>query len=165
MSDLNDALPTWIKTEAVKAWQKDPRFHNLTCGTKSSHSPLIPFYKQSTKEFMLKCLDCSYTQSWVPEVVFQKYLREENVVTTKRYFKFEVFDGIMKSFPWGEIVGLGADFLRVTFETEATYFCAMGKRGENLGLINSGDYIVTEDEKFEGIYSPETFKEKFKKEG
>lgn len=165
MSDLNDILPVWIKRAAVVAWQKDIRFHPLTCGTKSSHSPLIPFYKQSTKEFMLKCLDCSYTQSWVPEVVFQKYLKEADIVTSKRFFTFEEFKGDSGKRPWGDIVGLGADFLVVTHDTEATYFSAFDHNGNHLGLVAKGDFLVAEEDEFEGIYSPETFKERFQKEG
>jgi hypothetical protein len=56
--------------EFIETWQKDPLVHPLTCGKNSSHKPLV--VGVSDGKSFLYCLDCDYTQDWVPDVVVKR---------------------------------------------------------------------------------------------
>lgn len=56
---------------AVEDWQSADFFHPLTCGNKSSHSPLRAI--EVNGKVILKCLDCDYTQNWIPDVIIKQY--------------------------------------------------------------------------------------------
>lgn len=64
------------KIDAVNAWQNNGMVHQLTCGVDSNHPNLKPELVNFNYDIGLVCLhpDCSYTQTFVPEVVYASYL-------------------------------------------------------------------------------------------
>lgn len=63
------------KIQLINLWQKCRYVHSLTCGYKSHHKLLIPIENEYQKIY-LKCPDCSYSQSKIPEIVYQLNLEE-----------------------------------------------------------------------------------------
>ncbi len=55
----------------VTAWQNNPHVHPLTCGNDSSHSNLIPEIRGG--DVILKCIDCSFEQLWIPDCIKQEF--------------------------------------------------------------------------------------------
>ena len=54
---------------AVLAWQANDTVHPLTCGKDSSHRPLEPV--KEGRRVILKCPDCDYIQTVIPQVVIE----------------------------------------------------------------------------------------------
>jgi len=52
--------------------------HKLTCGNNSRHSILYPAIKDD--KIILKCLDCGYEQTYIPEFLVPKDTLERNIV-------------------------------------------------------------------------------------
>jgi hypothetical protein len=49
---------------SIIAHQNDTRFHPLTCGNDSRHTPLVP--TRIEDGVILICIDCDYEQSYIP---------------------------------------------------------------------------------------------------
>lgn len=56
----------------VNQWQNAGFVHPLTCGNDSQHQNLVP--KEKDGKVILICLDCAYTQKWIPPVVLSDYV-------------------------------------------------------------------------------------------
>jgi hypothetical protein len=56
---------------AIATWQADPKLYPLTCGTDSRHRPLVAVEAGAT--VYLKCVDCNYRQTYIPDVVIRAY--------------------------------------------------------------------------------------------
>jgi len=54
--------------EAIKEYQSCPYVHPLTCGTNSLHRLLKGV--EINGQVVLECIDCSYHQDWIPEIVW-----------------------------------------------------------------------------------------------
>jgi hypothetical protein len=65
------------KVKAIKRWQKNDMVHPLTCGKDSSH---ILEASIGEKGVFLKCPKCNYTQDWIPEVVFDGFNWENEML-------------------------------------------------------------------------------------
>lgn len=162
-------LPISFKVKAVEHWQKDESVHPLTCGNDSSHRPLHPFYKLSTKEFYLMCFNCQYKQHNVPDVVYQKFLSDKKIVSKPKYFQFHLFqpnlantvDGV-ESFDQFNVHYLNERFFPITGDQEPYYYQLKDKFGVSLGILFSGDYIVYNENEVI-IQDPEKFNETFTK--
>ncbi len=163
---MSQKFPNWVKVEAIKSWQKDPRIHSLTCRVQSSHPDLIPFVKEG--EVVLKCIECGTEQTGVPEVVISKYLNETGVVTKATFFKYEEFqppspfpDGGMIEKQYGVIKGLDSTCMVTTPGETPIYYHLMKLDGSSGGVLFPGDFIVWSDKGLDGVYGPEDFKEIF----
>lgn len=70
--------------DAIEAWQKDPKLHELTCSKCEEHVNLKPkmvptsgFINLSGQEgstVVLECPKCDYVQSIIPDSVYQWYI-------------------------------------------------------------------------------------------
>jgi len=58
------------KLNKIIEYQNDNSVHPLTCGNDSSHTPLIPILQGDN--IVLICADCSYSQSYIPDIIFNK---------------------------------------------------------------------------------------------
>lgn len=58
---LRRALDT---IDRINAYQANPMFHPLTCGTNSRHGSLHALW--NGEAVILKCPDCSYEQTFIP---------------------------------------------------------------------------------------------------
>lgn len=56
--------------EAIEAYQKNPTVHHLTCGADSNHLPSVPLI--IGHKVVLKCLNCGYTQKYIPDFIYSK---------------------------------------------------------------------------------------------
>lgn len=63
MAGTCDAPWTDEQVAAITRWQEAGYVHELTCGNDSRHRALV------AENAGLRCLDCDYTQNWVPEIV------------------------------------------------------------------------------------------------
>lgn len=57
------------KIKRIIAHQNNAQFHELTCGNDSQHLPLI--CGEVDGKVILKCLECDYTQDYIPESVLK----------------------------------------------------------------------------------------------
>jgi len=53
----------------ILTWQVNDSVHPLTCGNDSNHRNLIPAVENV--QVILKCLDCEYTQTFIPDIVME----------------------------------------------------------------------------------------------
>lgn len=67
------ALPNKAKLRAVEWWQEEANFHPLTCGNDSSHNLVAK--ETDGGEVILVCPECGYIQGYVPDTVYEMYLR------------------------------------------------------------------------------------------
>jgi len=63
--------------KAVCTWQTCGFVHPLTCGNDSNHQVLYPVIRNN--KVILKCADCTYTQSWIPDPVLKIYSIAESI--------------------------------------------------------------------------------------
>lgn len=56
------------KIKKISDYQKNINYHTLTCGNNSKHIPLIG--KVIDHKVVLSCLDCSYIQHYIPDIIF-----------------------------------------------------------------------------------------------
>jgi hypothetical protein len=56
---------------AVEMWQRDDKYHPLTC-IQSNHTPLVA--EKFDGVIKLRCLDCDYIQDHIPDVVLNNYV-------------------------------------------------------------------------------------------
>lgn len=63
------------KIDAVNAWQTNSQVHPLTCGTDSTHPPLVPQWRYYHRDIGLVCThpDCNYAENFVPEIIYASY--------------------------------------------------------------------------------------------
>lgn len=59
----------YIKILKIEAWQNNDMVHSLTCSNDSKHKKLIPI--ENDGKVILRCVDCNYIQSYIPEVVLK----------------------------------------------------------------------------------------------
>lgn len=59
----------YIKILKIEAWQNNDMVHPLTCGHDSNHRKLVP--KEIDGRVILKCEDCNYFQTYIPECVLK----------------------------------------------------------------------------------------------
>lgn len=55
--------------DAINRYQKAVNIHPLTCGNDSKHTNLTP--SEEGGKVFLKCPDCDYTQTFIPEYVLK----------------------------------------------------------------------------------------------
>lgn len=67
-------LPNIAKLRAVEWYQTEAYCHPLTCGNSSRHE-LLEAKETDGGDIYLECPDCNYTQMYVPDTVYEMYLR------------------------------------------------------------------------------------------
>ena len=79
------------KVAAVNHWQDDVDFHPLTCPNHPDrgvlfrpeiwqdppHYPALDIEAVPEQRVVLRCPECEYVQSWIPQVVLDAYRRKQ----------------------------------------------------------------------------------------
>lgn len=77
--DIRSHIVKKMRRKAFENWQEDRNMHNLTCDECGESLKM-------TDETLLKCTKCGYEQRFIPDIVFEKYILDENKDMVMRCF-------------------------------------------------------------------------------